>query len=402
MPVTAKNAPSGVTNVFGLPLSLALLGILFFIAASNASTALATLVATVLVLMVAVRAWGRLGLWRLEVSLSCGSERLFSGESMTLRAEIANRKILPVWMRVELARPDALTPTATEGVGISEIGEMGLPPFGRGSGSWTFRAGRRGVHRLGPATLIAGDLLGLHRRGRLLPFQRDLIVFPRLVPIVDLELPFRDYFGIHPAKGIIEDPAWYEGTREYSGNKPARNIHWKASARLGVMQEKIFEPTSHQKIFFLLDGAGFEDVDEAARFESALEILGSLASRFAETGASFAIATDRRVDGFPAVLPLGRGPEHLGMFLELLARCETVKGQAIMPLLGRMGGGGGAAGYLVLCRSPGESTRKYLALPSTRRDRVQFIFAEGGECGEPFDFPALSFEDLRPATGNMN
>ncbi|MFA6346023.1 MAG: DUF58 domain-containing protein, partial [Syntrophales bacterium] len=85
-----------------------------------------------------------------------------------------------------------------------------------------------------------GDLLGLCRKEKTLSFERDIVVFPRLLPLRDLEPPFRDYFGIHPAKGIIEDPAWYEGTREYSGNKPARNIHWKASARTDRLQTKEF------------------------------------------------------------------------------------------------------------------------------------------------------------------
>ena len=370
-----KEAVGGEESYFVFPLSIALLSALAFFAAANSAWMPAIFAATTLLLMLGVRLWARLGLSRLDVSLACSGDRLFPGESFTLRADIANRKILPVWMCLELSRPEELKPLAPEEIG----GEVGLLPFEKVSGSWAFSAERRGVHRLGPAKIIAGDLLGFCRKEKKLSFGRDIVVFPRLLPLRDLEPPFRDYFGIHPAKGIIEDPAWYEGTREYSGNKPARNIHWKASARLAVLQEKIFEPTSHKKIFFLLDGQGFESAEDGGGFETALEVLGSLAARFAETGASFALATDRAVRGRPAVLPLGRGPEHLGAFLELLARCESDRGRPMVPLVRAVGSSG--AGFVVVSRCPGENTKKYFNLPATRRDRVLFVFSRGGKIG---------------------
>lgn len=387
--INGTKASYSVSSYFVITLSLALLGILAFIAAATASIPLATFSATTLVLMLAMRLWGGLGLWRLDVGLSCDSDRLFCGETLSLRAEIANRKILPVWMRLALAHAEALSPLSSEGV----EGESGLLPFERISGSWSFRAMRRGVHSLGPATISAGDLLDLYRKEKTLDFRREIVVYPRIIPLNDLELPFRDYFGIRPAKGIIEDPAWYEGTREYSGNKPARNIHWKASARFNVLQEKIFEPTSHQKIFFIVDGEGFRRADDRKGFESALEIAASFAVRFAETGASFSTATDRVVPDFPAVLPLGRGPEHLGMVLELLARCGFEHGQALLPLIGGVGHQG--AGFVVIARKPSEGMKKFHTLPATRRDRVMFVFAEDTNDEGGSAYRSTTFAGLR-------
>ena len=387
--IKVPRASYSVSSYFVITLSLVLLAALAFIAAATSSLPLATFSAITLLLMLAMRLWGGLGLWRLDLSLSCGSDRLFCGETLRLGAEISNRKILPVWMRLSLAHAEALKPLGSESV----EGESGLLPFERISGSWDFLAQKRGIHSLGPATVSASDLLDLYRKERILDFKREIVVFPRIVPLRELDLPFRDYFGIRPAKGIIEDPAWYEGTREYTGNKPARNIHWKASARFNLLQEKIFEPTSHQKIFLIVDGEGFRRADDREGFESALEIAASLALRFAETGASFTAATDRRVQGFPAVLPLGRGPEHLGMVLELLARCGFDHGQALLPLIGGVGHQG--AGFMVIARKPGDSLKKFHALPSTRRDRVMFIFAEGAEGEEGIAYRSTTFGALR-------
>lgn len=393
-------------SLYTFNVSLALLALLAFFSASYSATALAGFATATLALMLAVRIWGRVALWRLEASLYMENERIFVGETLTLRADIANHKILPVWLGMELDIPAALVPVAAAGVG----GETGILPFSSAQGAWTFRAERRGLYSPGQALMIAGDLLGLCKSDRKLPLLKDIVVFPRLVPLAGLEYEFQDYFGINASKGIIEDPAWYEGTREYSGNRPARNIHWKASARFNVLHEKIFEPTSHQKVFLFLDGAGFEDDGYAEQFESALEILASLASRFAEAGASFAVATDRLVRDFPSVLPLGRGPEHLGMALELLARCERIRElgssnreQALKPPPG-IPVGSGTAGFIVLCRSRARAAQARLAMPAARKNRMLFIVADEGEPDELDEFidsTALTFQRIVQAAENQ-
>jgi uncharacterized protein (DUF58 family) len=385
----AGKSSYSVSSYFVISLSIVFLGIIAFIAAAASSIALAVFSATTFSLMLAIRLWGGFAMAQLEVVLSCDGYRHFLGDTFSLHAEIANRKILPVRMRLKLDLPDALKPLESGNI----EGESGLLPFEKISGSWSFRADRRGVHRLGPVTLVAGDLLDLYREEKVLPFNKEIVVYPRLIPVGDLDLPFRDYFGIRHAKGIIEDPAWYEGTREYTGNRPAKNIHWKASARFNALQEKIFEPTMQQKLFILLDGEGFKRADDKEGFESALEIAASLAARFAEKGASFAIATDRHVQGFPAVLPLGRGPEHLGMFLELLARCEFERGQDMFPLIEGVDHQG--VSFIAIARKPGENMKKFFALPAIHRDRVVFIFAEAEKSKEESAYPFITFDALR-------
>ena len=387
------------SSIFGSARALLLQASLLLLALAFGATHLAVFTATILALLTGVRLWARLGLARVEAALSCEATRLFPGETLELRATISNRKILPVRVRVEIAASRALLPVGEGGMPL----EARLSAYGRGGGTWTYRAERRGVHRLGPAKLLAGDPLGLHRRGKALHYRHEVVVFPAPVSLGRLDLPFRDYFGIHPAKGIIEDPAWYEGTREYSGKRPARNIHWKASARFHVLQEKIFEPTTHQKVFFILDGEGFEAAEDRAGFESALRVLSSLAARYAETGASIALATDRRVRDFPAILPLGRGPEHLGMLLELLARCGMGRGQSALSLLRAELLSG--AGFVVVSRSPGEGDEKYRFLTARRRDRLLFVHSdptgtdgtadrEPGQGGEGRPWMVLGFADL--------
>ena len=342
-------------SYFIYPISMVGLGVVALFAAANAAVPLASFALVSLVLMIAVRLWGRLSLRGLEVSLECDTLKLFVGDSMSVGARIANRKALPVWVRLEVVRPRVRVGDSGMVVGGGEVGavsevfreesgegvggEAGLLPFEEISGGWRLRGLRRGVFRLGPVFIHAGDMLGLYKKEKKLPYSWEIVMYPKLVALRNFDVPFRDYFGIHPSKGIIEDPAWYEGTREYSGNRPARAIHWKASARYGKLQEKIFEPTSHQKVFFILEGLGFRHVQDQAGFEKALEVL---------------------------------------------ARCEFERGQSIAQLIGSVGVQG--AGFVILARSPSESTERFFALPSARRNRILFVFArtaaENGEAGE--------------------
>ncbi len=104
-------------SIFGTPWLLALLALVLFISEAKAATALASFCALTILLLLATRLWARLGLWRLELALSCKALRLFPGESFELVAEIANRKILPVWMRLEFGASPALLPGRARGRG---------------------------------------------------------------------------------------------------------------------------------------------------------------------------------------------------------------------------------------------------------------------------------------------
>jgi uncharacterized protein (DUF58 family) len=227
--------------------------------------------------------------------------------------------------------------------------------------------------------------LGLNIRFRAVPSEKELIVFPRLRNLIYPDIPFQEYFGIHASKGLVEDPAWYAGTRDYTGNRPAKNIHWKASARLGKMQEKLFEPTSHRKVLFVFDVRGFVRSGDAEGFERGLEITASLADRLMETGASFGFASNARmIGGFSSALPVGRGPEHLGRMLELLARTESSEKEKLEDVLEGVGAAGGM-GCVYCGRSPEDGAGTFVYMAPAHRKRVIFLFAVKPE-GNPDEY----------------
>jgi uncharacterized protein (DUF58 family) len=378
-----------VPSIFSVWLSLVLLWLLLFFALIRGDHSLAALAGGVLLLMHGSRLWTRLAFIGLSASVGCDRNRLFPDDTLLLNAELSNRKILPVRLRLELPAPKLLS----GGDEYPLHSETRLLSYETGSRKWRLKANKRGVASLGPLRLTASDLLGLYRRQRKYPLEGEIVVFPRLGEMMPLDIPFQEYFGIHASVGPVEDPSWYAGTRDYSGNRPAKNIHWKASARLGVLQEKLYEPTSHRKVLFVLDSSGFpglrygdtspapadasgniEAEDPGQVFEESISTLATLAAALMETGASFGLVTNAPLSGGkPRILPSGRGPEHLGLLLDMLARVGTGEADDLAPLLSRTLPG--ETGIIYCGYETGPGALAFLSSATSRRRKMLFLFS---------------------------
>lgn len=362
-----------VPSVFSLGLSLFFVWLILFFALIRREFALAVPAAGVLLLAHSTRLWSFLSLRRLGIDLFPDKERVFPGEEVVVGVELKNDKPLPIRLRLEVGFHGSLAPEE------ALHGETRLLPFEESFRVFRFAAVKRGVVPLGPATVTAGDIFGLHSRRKRYPSDRELVVFPRIRSLRPVPIPFQEYLGIHPSKGLVEDPAWYAGTREYAGNRPARNIHWKASARLGVLLEKLFEPTSHRRVLLVLAAAVFgleEGGAGISLFEETVETLASVAKALMETGASFGLVTNAGgLEAYASLLPVGRGPEHLGDLLEMLARAKMSVSGELDHLLGNALES--AMGLIYFGAEPRNVSPRLLSRSSSGRFGTIFVFARG-------------------------
>jgi uncharacterized protein (DUF58 family) len=112
----------------------------------------------------------------------------------------------------------------------------------------------RGLYEIGPAHLRAGDAFGLYSGERAETRRTRIIVYPRTVDLPDLALPSRRPFG--ERRGglrVFEDPSRVAGVRDYSPGDALRRIDWNATARLGKLQSRTYEPTSSQHLYVALN-----------------------------------------------------------------------------------------------------------------------------------------------------
>ncbi len=103
---------------------------------------------------------------------------------------------------------------------------------------------RRGLFRIGPAVVEASDPFGLVRRFHVDRKPVFLTVLPRSLAL-DRARPAgrRPIHEVPRRRSLFEDPTRFLGVREYRHGDPLKRVHWRATARSGKLQVKLFEPT---------------------------------------------------------------------------------------------------------------------------------------------------------------
>ena len=310
----------GVPTIFVTRLMQFFVGVLLFVALLNGLRDLAVLTLLVLVLVFGAKLWSRISLSGIKSHSTVNKQKVFPGEKLTLRINAENKKLLPVWLQVQVPVTGSIYPSSGE---TTFIKEEGLLWYQRAYFEWDFTAQQRGIHQIGPPQVLAGDLFGFFSKERREEAFHEIIVYPRIVPLKSFPLPKRDFFGIPGAKSPVQDPIYILGTRDYQHGQPAKHIHWKASARHHRLQEKVFEPTEQEKVLLVVDVGQFASLKAEQEFENTLEIVASLAVRMDRRGTALGLVTNGAVVGRgPAIVPIARNRQQLPAILEVLARLQ--------------------------------------------------------------------------------
>jgi len=206
--------------------------------------------------------------------------------------------------------------------------------------TYTLQAKQRGYYEVGPADVHTGDLLGM--RYMMDRLEKDhLIVYPKLLPLVELGLPMYSPQAILPIPlPIFEDPARITGIRGYHWGDNPRYIHWPATARTGQIMVKQFRPAiARETIIFLnLSRSDYFRQHQESAFELAIIVAASLAYHIL-THEKLPVGFDtsakdpltREIQHFH--LPPGKEQGQLLHILEVLARIQPVdKGEFLSNL----------------------------------------------------------------------
>ncbi len=315
------NQLRAVPSVFVTGLFQFFAGLLLFIALLYRQPMLVYLALLVLVMFWGSRLWCRLSLLALNHQLTVNHQRVFPGECFLLQARVENVKFLPVWLKIEI-------PVSRHLHGLSQdqlTDEAGLLWYQEADLQWALKAGKRGHYQIGPARIHAGDFLGFYQREKTSHQCVEVLVYPRIIPLNPLTLPLRDLFGKPGAHHPIQDPVYPVATRDYRYGRPARHIHWKASARHNRLQEKFFEASSQHKTTLLIDVASFKDLEAADPFECTLEAAASAALLLKEQGSHVGLVTNGLIAGREncnSGLPESKNLQSIPAILEILARLD--------------------------------------------------------------------------------
>ncbi len=205
--------------------------------------------------------WARYSLSNVTYRRVLGGTHISHGDETTLTLEFTNAKPLPLaWLLVRDRYPrnvNLLTDAVQSGVtGQSEflLTMVALRWYERLRRTHRLRGDHRGVYQFGPAQLSSGDVFGFRRQFRDDDDVERLTVFPKVVPVAEFGLPADRPMGEWTARRkVMEDPLRFAMVREYVPGDNPRYIHWKATARTGALQTKVFEPSDTLAITLAVD-----------------------------------------------------------------------------------------------------------------------------------------------------
>jgi len=206
--------------------------------------------------------WARWSLRRLTYERVLPEDRAFAGESVDLTLRITNRKPLPLaWIEAEEQLPaamiagvdDPLHPTG-HGDAVSLRWRTSAGAYDRASRHVRLLCPARGIWEIGPARLRSGDPFGLFDDARQEEGRARVVVYPETVMLRDLGLPARRPYGERPrGLPVFEDPSRVHGIRDYRPGDSMRRVDWNATARLGKMQSRVYEPSSSQYLLLCVN-----------------------------------------------------------------------------------------------------------------------------------------------------
>jgi hypothetical protein len=282
------------------------------------------------------------------------------GQAVEVAISLENRGRLPIiWTLVEdlLSREALLPPPGKLEVEGRRVHLIGLGSKGKMRIAYRLRCSGRGFFQVGPLVAEVGD--------RVLTAPQYLTVLPPLLPIQGYDIASRRPIGeIRLTHRLYEDPTRIAGVREYRQGDSLRQIHWKATARTGSLQCKVYEPSYIAGATLAIDFHR-DAYPDAARAELAITCAASLAAAICAQRQQVGLVTNGRdaaeriravswgmeyssraaareavemspIRGslFPVVIRTMRGDQQLHRILETLARLEPgdglIIGQALL------------------------------------------------------------------------
>ena len=252
--------------------------VVFWISGQSLGWTEPTLAAIVVAITLVLCALFLIGRTEYDVALDLARTRVVVGEravgALTLsnpssRAILPSRVVLPV------------------GGGRGEFGIQRLAPGERAEELFAIPTQRRGVVKVGPVSVVRGDPLGLFERAHRRDDPVDLYVHPKTVLFDGQSLGFlRDLEGL-PATDLSRDDVSFHALNEYQPGDDLRHVHWRSTARTGVMMVRQYEETRRSHFVIGLSRST-GDYASDQDFELAISVAGSVGLR--------AIRDSQRVD----------------------------------------------------------------------------------------------------------
>ncbi|HEY4689588.1 MAG TPA: DUF58 domain-containing protein [Anaerolineae bacterium] len=283
------------------------------------------------------RGWTRRALNAVAFTRTLSSRHVFVGEKVQVRLDVVNREWLPViWLQLHDTLPVSMAtpPFFTRVVSLGPRGRVGF--------EYALQSYKRGYYRIGPLTLYSGDVLGLGEEAVRVTAPDSLIVYPKVVPLTWVPLPSQSPMGnLRHTQPIFEDPSRVIGKRDYVAGDSLQRVDWKATAVVGRLQVKQYQPSIALETLIVLNltPSDYNLRTRSDDSELAIVVAASLANWVTGRKQAVGLITTGKdplaAGGRSPMLPSRKGRAHLARILEMLARIELAESGPLVDALRR-------------------------------------------------------------------
>lgn len=311
------------------PLVSGLLVLIGLLVSSGLLLVVGSLVALV---WLAARIWERYGFRKVTYTRRMSRYRAFIGDTLDYTVALNNDKPLPlIWVEAQDPFPEglylagAVVRGATLETNRHHSITTSLLPYQRATWKFSMRCNRRGYHRIGPVRMRSGDIFGFASSETRHTGVDNILVYPRVVDIEELLTPPQHPFGLVRGRlPLYHDTNRVRGQRDYRASDPLKFIDWKATARAGQLQTRVFEPAVSLNMLIALNGSSSDFVWQGTNrrlFERAVTAAASAAALADRLGYSYGLISNAvaSYSGKWLSVPSGASTSQLALTLEALA-----------------------------------------------------------------------------------
>ena len=300
---------------------------------ANRNPALLALGAVLLLIAGVSRVWRNFALVGVTYRRHFDRTHVFPGEPIVMTIIVTNDKPLPLtWLRFQDELPvspeteNIISQIATEIAGRYYLtNSFWMQPHDQSQRQVTLQFPKRGFYKLGPVNYKSGDIFTLFTIERTHHSIDSIVIYPQIYPLEALGLPAKEPFGeIKVNRSLFTDPIRTQGIRDYQPQDRFRDIHWKATARRGYLQTKVYDPSTGMTLAVFLNVATYERHwmgFNPELMENAVSVAASVANYGFQQSWGVGVYANGAVPNSdqPIRVQPGRSPDQLTFILEALA-----------------------------------------------------------------------------------
>jgi len=206
---------------------------------------------------------------------------------------------------------------------------------------------RRGLYRFANVVVTTTYPFGLVRRSVVIPAEREVLVYPQVLPWERLGIPTPPDLGERESRRKGPGISLY-GIREQEPSEGSRWVHWKKTAQLDRLMRREFEAEEKKNVCLVLDNAiaPLDDPKTLEAFERVVVLVASVAHHLLVLDYQVELVTRS------GCVRYNSGPHQRYRILRALALLEPLLFSADTKLL-RGGTGGDTATLVFRCEGQG-------------------------------------------------